>query len=141
MHSGKIRVLVATDVAARGLDVKDLTHVINFDLPKVAEDYVHRIGRTGRAGAEGVAISLVGPDDMAPLRDIEKLIGRAIERRTIPGLEPKLSNAEAQKAASSTPRRGQRPGQRQGKRPFGAQRFGKPGGGKPRFGQRSRRSA
>jgi superfamily II DNA/RNA helicase len=75
-------------VAARGLDIKGISHVINFDLPPVAEDYIHRIGRTGRAGANGVAITLVGPDDWSKLAGIERLTGRKLERETIPGLEP-----------------------------------------------------
>src|SRR5262249_39560113 len=70
MHDGSLKVLVATDVAARGIDVKKLSHVINYDLPNVSEDYVHRIGRTGRAGETGLAISLVTPPDMPLLRDI-----------------------------------------------------------------------
>lgn len=74
----RIRALVATEVAARGLDIKELPHVVNFDLPNVAEDYVHRIGRTGRAGASGAAVSLVSPDEVSLLRGIEKLIARRI---------------------------------------------------------------
>jgi ATP-dependent RNA helicase RhlE len=73
-RAGTTRVLVATDIAARGIDVDDVTHVINFDLPNIPESYVHRIGRTARAGASGVAISLCGPDERPFLRDIEKLI-------------------------------------------------------------------
>ncbi|WP_448566681.1 DEAD/DEAH box helicase [Thalassotalea ganghwensis] len=84
---GKIRVLVATDVAARGLDIEDLSHVINFHLPFLAEDYVHRIGRTGRAGKSGTAISLVSPKDEKFLGNIEKLIGRRFERIVVPGYE------------------------------------------------------
>jgi ATP-dependent RNA helicase RhlE len=78
--SGKIRVLVATDVAARGLDIDDLPHVINYELPHTAEDYVHRIGRTGRAGKQGIAISLFSPEETPYLRDIEKLIKHTIAR-------------------------------------------------------------
>jgi superfamily II DNA/RNA helicase len=77
-------VLVATDVAARGIDVPAITHVFNFDLPKFAEDYVHRIGRTGRAGAKGVAVSLVSPEEEKLLKEIEKLIKREIEREEPP---------------------------------------------------------
>lgn len=77
-RSGKVQVLVATDIAARGIDVDEVTHVINYDLPDEPETYVHRIGRTARAGAEGEAISLVCPHDRQALRDIEKFIGRPI---------------------------------------------------------------
>lgn len=91
MRDGKVRLLVATDVAARGLDIKGISHVINFDLPMVAEDYIHRIGRTGRAGATGMAITLVGPDDWSKLAGIERLTGRKLDREIIPGLEPALS--------------------------------------------------
>ena len=83
--SGKIRVLVATDVAARGLDIDDLPHVINYELPHTAEDYIHRIGRTGRAGKQGEATSLFSPEETQRLTDIEKLIKRKIERVEITG--------------------------------------------------------
>ncbi|HWP20836.1 MAG TPA: DEAD/DEAH box helicase [Burkholderiaceae bacterium] len=86
--SGELQVLVATDIAARGIDIDQLPHVVNFELPNVPEDYVHRIGRTGRAGAEGQAISLVCVDEEAFLRDIERLIRREIPREVIPGFEP-----------------------------------------------------
>ncbi len=85
---GKVRVLVATDIAARGIDIDQLPHVINFELPNVAEDYVHRIGRTGRAGSEGEAISLVSADEVALLAGIENLIRRQLVRETEPGFEP-----------------------------------------------------
>ncbi|MFT5234839.1 MAG: ATP-dependent RNA helicase RhlE [Shewanella sp.] len=84
---GKVRVLVATEVAARGLDIQDLEYVVNYDLPFLAEDYVHRIGRTGRAGKSGVAISLVSREEERTLADIEKLIGKKLPRITIPGYE------------------------------------------------------
>ncbi|MDB9527594.1 DEAD/DEAH box helicase [Oscillatoria sp. CS-180] len=90
---GKVRVLVATDVAARGLDIDELPHVVNFDLPNVAEDYVHRIGRTGRAGNEGDAISLVCVDEHYLLRNIERLLKRDIPQSVIPGYEPDPSIA------------------------------------------------
>lgn len=83
----EIRVLVATDIAARGLDIDQLPHVINFELPNVPEDYVHRIGRTGRAGNEGEAISLVCVDELKLLNDIEKLLKRDIRKEVIPGYE------------------------------------------------------
>jgi ATP-dependent RNA helicase RhlE len=86
--SGKARVLVATAVAARGLDIVQLPHVVNFDLPEVAEDYVHRIGRTGRAGNEGVAVSLVCVDEHKLLKGIERLLTRKIQKETIVGYEP-----------------------------------------------------
>ena len=86
--SGKVRVLVATDVAARGLDIDDLPHVINYELPHVPEDYVHRIGRTGRAGKEGDATSLVCAEERIKLAEIEKLIKRQIEQVVIEGFEP-----------------------------------------------------
>ncbi len=85
---GSIRVLVATDIAARGLDIPLLPHVINFELPNISEDYVHRIGRTGRAGASGEAISLVSSDERGYLRDIEKLVGLRIPNGTLEGFEP-----------------------------------------------------
>jgi superfamily II DNA/RNA helicase len=91
MHRGKLRVLVATDVAARGLDVKKLSHVVNFDLPRTGEDYVHRIGRTGRCGEKGVAISLVGPKDGALLAQIERFTAQKLERHVIPGFEPRTT--------------------------------------------------
>ena len=86
--SGKARVLVATDVAARGLDIDDLPHVINYELPHVPEDYVHRIGRTGRAGKEGDATSLVCPEERGKLAEIEKLIKRPIEQVLVQDFEP-----------------------------------------------------
>jgi ATP-dependent RNA helicase RhlE len=86
--SGELRVLVATDIAARGIDIDQLPHVVNFELPNVPEDYVHRIGRTGRAGASGEAISLVCVDEELFLRDIQRLINREIPREVIRGFEP-----------------------------------------------------
>ncbi|SFD29458.1 ATP-dependent RNA helicase RhlE [Algibacter lectus] len=86
--SGRIRVLVATDIAARGLDIPLLPHVINFEIPNIPEDYVHRIGRTGRAGANGVALSLVSADETTFLRDIEKLIGNKLPVEVLEGFEP-----------------------------------------------------
>ncbi len=86
--AGSVRVLVATDIAARGLDIDLLPHVVNFELPNVAEDYVHRIGRTGRAGNEGQAVSLVCVDERDLLRDIERLLKRNISKEIIPGYDP-----------------------------------------------------
>ncbi|MGJ7456754.1 DEAD/DEAH box helicase [Halomonas sp. MA07-2] len=85
---GDLQVLVATDIAARGLDISELPHVVNFELPNVAEDYVHRIGRTGRAGSEGQAVSLVCVDEHGLLKGIERLIKRDLEKRIEPGFEP-----------------------------------------------------
>ncbi|NRD21563.1 DEAD/DEAH box helicase [Winogradskyella eckloniae] len=86
--NGSVRVLVATDIAARGIDIPLLPHVINFELPNISEDYVHRIGRTGRAGAEGQALSLVSADETSYLKGIEKLIGESIEVEIVEGFEP-----------------------------------------------------
>ena len=83
----ELQVLVATDIAARGLDIESLPHVVNYDLPHVPEDYVHRIGRTGRAGETGQAVSLVSGEDRSYLRDIERLIGKKIDQQIIPGFE------------------------------------------------------
>ncbi|MBE9561896.1 MAG: DEAD/DEAH box helicase, partial [Proteobacteria bacterium] len=91
MRRGKLRLLVATDVAARGIDMTSVSHVINFDIPRFAEDYVHRIGRTGRAGASGTAISFALPSDLLHLERIEKYTGQQVPRLVIPGLEPKRS--------------------------------------------------
>jgi ATP-dependent RNA helicase RhlE len=85
---GAVRVLVATDIAARGIDIDQLPHVVNFELPHVAEDYVHRIGRTGRAGNEGEALSLVCVDEHGLLKDIERLLKRDIRRVVVPGYAP-----------------------------------------------------
>jgi ATP-dependent RNA helicase RhlE len=86
-RSGKHRVLVATNIAARGLDVEGISHVINYDVPEHPEDYVHRVGRTARAEADGDAITLVTPDDEALIHRIEYLLGRKIERQTLPGFD------------------------------------------------------
>ena len=86
--TGDLTVLVATDIAARGIDIDMLPHVVNYELPNVPEDYVHRIGRTGRAGAKGEAVSLVCVDENGFLRDIERLIKREIPKEIVPGFEP-----------------------------------------------------
>jgi ATP-dependent RNA helicase RhlE len=85
---GSLRVLVATDIAARGIDINELPHVVNYELPNIPEDYVHRIGRTGRAGATGEAISLVCVDELDYLRGIERLIKRSLPKEIVPGFEP-----------------------------------------------------
>ncbi|WP_341677928.1 DEAD/DEAH box helicase [Niveibacterium sp. SC-1] len=91
---GEVRVLVATDIAARGLDIEELPHVVNYELPNVPADYVHRIGRTGRAGARGEALSLVSADERAFLADIEKLIKKRITSEIVAGFEPGTGSAE-----------------------------------------------
>jgi len=93
--AGKLTALIATDIAARGIDIDQLPHVVNYDLPNVSEDYVHRIGRTGRAGSNGVAVSLVCVDEHQMLRDIEKLIKQKLPQEIIAGFEPD-PNAVAQ---------------------------------------------
>ncbi len=115
--AGTIRVLVATDIAARGIDIDQLPHVVNFELPNVPEDYVHRIGRTGRAGNEGEAMSLVCVDELKLLKDIEKLIKREIPKEVIDGFEPDPSikaepirNGRNNNAGGK--RRGQQPSQK-----------------------------
>ncbi len=126
MRRGKVRLLVATDVAARGIDVSGISHVINFDLPQAAHDYVHRIGRTGRAGAEGIAISFAsGSKDAAQLKAIERFIGMRIKRKTIEGLEPKRPLAAPLKTTRTF-----RPGRKKKRFSFGL---------KKAEGQKSRR--
>jgi ATP-dependent RNA helicase RhlE len=92
--SGKFRVLVATDIAARGIDVTELSHVVNFDVPNLPEDYIHRVGRTARAEATGIAITFVAPDEEADLRMIERAIGKTIERVKLPGFDYSKRPAE-----------------------------------------------
>ena len=128
--ANRIRVLVATDIAARGLDIDQLPHVVNYELPNVPEDYVHRIGRTARAGHSGEATSLVGADEHAFLRDIEKLIKLEVPRVEVPGFAPRDKPAPAAKPVAPRKRQPNRSG-------------GKPssrnGGPKPRSnGSRSR---
>jgi ATP-dependent RNA helicase RhlE len=122
--SGKVRVLVATDVAARGIDVDDVTHVINFDLPVEAETYVHRIGRTARAGASGDAVSFCSPPEISYLREIEKLIGRDIPV----DLEHPHHSEAARNSREKPPAQG-----------GGGGRRGGGGRGGPRSGNRNRR--
>ena len=98
LRRGQIRIVVATDVAARGIDVAGISHVINFDLPKFAEDYVHRIGRTGRAGATGVAVSFASNRDGVHLQKIERYTGQSILAHTITGMEPKFKPRPASSA-------------------------------------------
>jgi ATP-dependent RNA helicase RhlE len=133
--SGKLQVLVATDIAARGIDISELPHVVNYELPNVPEDYVHRIGRTGRAGSEGEASSLVCVDELKLLRDIERLIKREIPKTFVPGFEvdPSIKPEPIQNGQNRS--RGPRPGQAGsgGGQGRGAPRSGgKPAGGSGR---------
>jgi ATP-dependent RNA helicase RhlE len=120
--ANELRVLVATDIAARGLDIEALPHVVNFDMPHVPEDYVHRIGRTGRAGAEGEAVSLVTPEDRPLMAAIERMMNRKVEERVIEGFEPGTRTTEHKPArehqhqprrSQQQPRRPQQPQQPQ----------------------------
>lgn len=110
--NGSVTALVATDIAARGLDIPLLPHVINFELPNIPEDYVHRIGRTGRAGASGEAISLFSPDETVFLRDIEKLVGLKLPKENIAGFEPDpnastepIKQGQGRQQRNSTPKK------------------------------------
>lgn len=130
--SGNIRVLVATDIAARGLDIPLLPHVVNFELPNIPEDYVHRIGRTGRAGASGEAVSLVGGDEVDYVRGIEKLLGEKLSRDIIPGFEPvDPETAPIKKQNQGRPPRNKNNGNNRKPNPNG--------GGKPKNKWRGRR--
>ncbi len=108
---GNISVLVATDIAARGIDIDQLPYVVNFDLPQVPEDYVHRIGRTGRAGSTGEAVSLVCVDEYKMMNAIERVIGRKIERVFLEGMEPKDKLSPASSNEQNKKRRPSRSGQ------------------------------
>ena len=123
LRQGRIGVLVATDVAARGIDVAGISHVINFDPPRQAEDYVHRIGRTGRAGRDGIAITLSGPRETGLIRAIERFTGDRLEVHTIAGMEPSPRKPSGPRPAGN-----------------GGRRFGN-GGGYGRPGGDNRRSA
>ncbi|WP_432411555.1 DEAD/DEAH box helicase [Rasiella sp. SM2506] len=118
--SGNVRVLVATDIAARGLDIPLLPHVINYELPNIPEDYVHRIGRTGRAGASGEAISIVSVDEFEYVRGIEKLLGERLDQETIEGFEvtEKLQDVLDKKAENKAANQRGRQSSR-GKKPSG----------------------
>ena len=136
--SSKLQVLVATDIAARGIDIDQLPQVVNFELPNVPEDYVHRIGRTGRAGSVGAAVSLVDAEEMGYLKDIERLIKRNIVKVEVEGFVPPERPAGAMVERDERPPRQGRPGgggQNRGQgrgQPSG--RPGKPAGSAPRSG-------
>jgi ATP-dependent RNA helicase RhlE len=149
---GEVRVLVATDIAARGLDIDQLPHVVNYELPNVPEDYVHRIGRTGRAGNEGQALSLVCVDEHKLLGDIERLLKRDLSRIVIPGYEPdpSIRAQPIQNGRNGGGKPGSRngPGQQRGNRSGGGgapgnARYGQPKGaaGADRAGKPRRRPA
>ncbi|RZI43276.1 DEAD/DEAH box helicase [Herbaspirillum sp. HC18] len=123
LRRGHVRVLVATDVAARGIDVPGITHVVNYDLPKFPEDYVHRIGRTGRAGRNGLAISLVNHSENINIKRIERFTKQLIPVDVIAGFEPKKS---ASAPRSNRKPNGWKPGDNRGGKP-GDNRGGKPG--------------
>jgi len=118
LRHGDVKVLVATDVAARGIDVAGITHVINYDLPKFAEDYVHRIGRTGRAGNTGVAVSFASHMDRHQVRKIEQFTGQRLEPSVIEGFEPKRPAPRTDGPAGGRPSHG-RPGNNSGFKPRG----------------------
>jgi len=115
--AGTVRVLVATDIAARGLDIEELPHVVNFDMPHVPGDYVHRIGRTGRAGSTGEAISLVAPEEKPLLDAIERLLGRRIERQVIGDFETSSAPAPQARAPKPGPASHAGRGANRGRRP------------------------
>ncbi|MFM7065310.1 MAG: helicase-related protein, partial [Gammaproteobacteria bacterium] len=145
---GKFRVLVATDIAARGIDISELGHVFNFDVPEVPEDYIHRVGRTARAGATGRALTLFAPDEAAEIRAIERAVGRALPKLQLPGFDYAAKAAEAlevpiaeriaairaQKAQARENARlkaERRAGQGQGPAPAGRPGGGRPSGARP----------
>ena len=126
---GRLQVLVATDIAARGIDIQQLPRVVNFDLPHVAEDYVHRIGRTGRAGETGIALSLVSADEVAQLQKIEKLIKKSLPREEIEGFEPehRLPTKDVKSTGKRPPRKAKaKPGARKQRDGQGKKRQGGP---------------
>jgi ATP-dependent RNA helicase RhlE len=119
--SGEVRVLVATDVAARGLDIDDLPIVVNYELPHTAHDYVHRIGRTGRAGAAGEAISLVSPDEEDYLKQVNRLLKRDLPVQVVKGFEPDLAHPRTSRSRSHSAGSGRRPAARgTRRRPIGS---------------------
>jgi ATP-dependent RNA helicase RhlE len=147
---GKLRVLVATDIAARGLDIEQLPHVVNYELPNVPEDYVHRIGRTGRAGTSGQAISLVSLDEAAFMRDIERLMKVSVERVIVKGFEPSFTMGKFETAPPAPPQQRQQRPQQQRRSPRPASTSsgrsgtsgngtsrGTPAGGRPAGGNRN----
>src|SRR3989441_6551875 len=102
-RSGSADILVATDIAARGIDVDGIRMVVNFDVPNDPETYVHRVGRTARAGARGLALTLLSPDEWLLMGDIEKLVGQVFPREVIPGFEPSIAPLQPKPAQAATP--------------------------------------
>ena len=150
--NGRIRILVATDIAARGLDIDQMPQVVNFDLPNVPEDYIHRIGRTGRAGATGQAVSLVSADEIQQLSDIERLIKQLLPRKLVDGFEPvhdlpatSLSQRPAHAKKPKKAKTGHWDGQRSGENARGHKPPGKnkrhTGGGNRAGGNQTSRNA
>ena len=144
MRKGRIKILVATDVAARGIDVPSITHVINYDLPKQAEDYVHRIGRTGRAGRTGLAITFAEVNEYIKVQKIERYLTRKLPETTIEGMEPTRKRSGKQAMRNRRPGQGkgqwqgdrnQRPGKSAGNKHTA--RNGKPNGARPASAARS----
>ena len=136
----ELQVLVATDIAARGIDIDALPHVVNYDLPNVSEDYVHRIGRTGRAGITGEAVSLVSGEDRPLMAAIERLINKKVELRVVSGFEPSKAYQTArhvpeqrkqQQREGRRPQREANPQSRQGRAGGPESRRNNPGNGKP----------
>jgi ATP-dependent RNA helicase RhlE len=133
--AGKIKALVATDIAARGIDIDALAHVINYELPNIPETYVHRIGRTGRAGASGKAFSFCDDEEMDFLKDIQKLIGQVIpviedQPYHMRGADFRMSQPKAKKSSAKKPAASQRSSQggsgtKEGKRRFGSRNAGR----------------
>ncbi|MCP4663417.1 MAG: DEAD/DEAH box helicase, partial [bacterium] len=123
-RNGRYRVLVATDVAARGIDIEALSHVVNFDVPHLPDDYIHRVGRTARAGATGEAFTFVSPQEQGELRAIERTVGKSLPRRTLagfdyrPSVHPPRPTPPSRKIPTSPSRHGRSPGRRHD-RPFG----------------------
>jgi ATP-dependent RNA helicase RhlE len=148
-RAGSVKTLIATDIAARGIDVSGISHVVNYDLPEVAESYVHRIGRTARAGAEGIAISFCDPDEAAYLRQIERLIQASIpatgeapmarpQQQARPGRNRGRGNGGGGYKAGGS--HGERQPRREGRAGQGHGRGGQPRQGEPRNGQQPRRN-
>jgi ATP-dependent RNA helicase RhlE len=140
--ANKITALVATEVAARGLDIKELPHVVNYELPNVPEDYVHRIGRTARAGGSGSAVSLVSPDEAPLLKDIERMLKRALPVTALPEFQIVASPAAAPRSGNGSS--DTRPSERRGGAGSGRHGGGgrqHQGGGHNRPGQPSRRAS